>query len=1077
MTEPILNRLEWQESDEKLKLLIEHIPAAIAIFDEDMRYVAASRRWLEDHQLSHRNVLGKSHYALFPALPERWKQAHRQALAGETVAAHEDRVEREDGAVQWHKWEVRPWYAGDGQIAGIIVLTEDITARKEAEATLEYEREVFRNLANMSSDYFWELDDQYRFRAISPSIRERSGLDYQSYIGKTRWELPFIGVSDEQWRQHRSALAAHQPFRNLEAGMVNLQDEIRWFLMSGEPVYSAAGVFTGYRGVTQDITERKLTEQSLKQIAEELDDLYNNAPLGYHSLDRNGIFVRINNTELSWLGYTRDELIGKKRWSDIVAGEDARNFQRLFEEFKKRGYIYNYPYEVFRKDGTTFPALLSASAIYDSDGNYLASRGMVVNITERALAQARLLESEARYRSLFENMNAGFVLFEVVQDAKGTPVDLLILAANTGFEAATGVKLKAAIGKNLTEAVPGIEKDAADWIGTYAKVALTGEPCQLEQKSELLGLVYAVSAYQPAPRQCAVTFQDITERKKSESELRLSAVAFQTQEGIMVTDADSVIQRVNDAFVQITGYSQEEIVGKTPGILRSEKQNSAFYKEMWHCIATTGSWEGELWNRRKGGELYLERLVITAVKDAHGSVVNYVGTFTDITLHRAAAEEIRDLAFYDTLTRLPNRRLLLDRLHQAMTASARSRRKGALLLLDLDNFKMINDTLGHDMGDLLLQQVAERITSALREGDTVARLGGDEFVVLVTDLGEDSLEVAEKAKGIGSVLLAQLNKPFLLRDSLHHNTPSIGLTIFSGSETAEEIMKQADIAMYHSKRAGRNTLRFFDQRMQEAINVHAALERDLRMALEQGQFMLFYQIQVDGRGSPVGAEALIRWNHPDKGIISPAQFIPVAEESDLILGLGDWILETACAQLAAWSADPATRDLILSVNVSSRQIRHSNFVEKLRGTVARHDVRVSHLKLEITESTLLEDTESTVEVMDRLSTLGVNLILDDFGTGYSSLSYLKRLPIDQIKIDQSFVRDMITSQHDIALVHTIITMAHNLHISTIAEGVETDLQFRILENSGCDTYQGYFFGRPLPVAQFERLVREHKSPV
>ncbi|MDE2342395.1 MAG: PAS domain S-box protein, partial [Betaproteobacteria bacterium] len=277
MTEPILSRLEWQESDEKLKLLIEHIPAAIAIFDLDMRYVAASRCWLEDHKLSHRNVLGKSHYALFPALPERWKQAHRQALAGETVTAHEDRVEREDGAVQWRRWEVRPWYAGDGRIAGIIVLTEDITARKEAEATLEYEREVFRNLANMSSDYFWELDDQFRFRAISPSIRERSGLDYQNYIGKTRWELPFIGISDEQWRQHRSALAAHQPFRNLEAGMANMQGEIRWFLMSGEPVYSAAGVFTGYRGVTQDITERKLTEQSLKQVAEELDDLYNNA--------------------------------------------------------------------------------------------------------------------------------------------------------------------------------------------------------------------------------------------------------------------------------------------------------------------------------------------------------------------------------------------------------------------------------------------------------------------------------------------------------------------------------------------------------------------------------------------------------------------------------------------------------------------------------------------------------------------------------------------------------------------------------------------------------------------------------
>ncbi|MDE1943242.1 MAG: EAL domain-containing protein [Betaproteobacteria bacterium] len=563
----------------------------------------------------------------------------------------------------------------------------------------------------------------------------------------------------------------------------------------------------------------------------------------------------------------------------------------------------------------------------------------------------------------------------------------------------------------------------------------------------------------------------MTRRKEAESELRLAAVAFQTQEGIIVTDARSVILRVNDAFTRMTGYEAEECVGKTPSLFRSEKQDSAFFKEMWHSILTTGSWEGELWNRRKSGDLYLQRLVITAVKDSQGNIVNYVGTSSDITMNRAAAEEIRDLAFYDTLTRLPNRRLFLDRLHQAMTASARSGRKGALLLLDLDNFKMINDTLGHDMGDSLLQQVAHRITSSLRQGDTVARLGGDEFVVLVVDVGEDSLEVAEKAKDIGSKLLAQLNRPFLLGDSPSHNTPSIGLTIFSGRETPEEIMKQADIAMYHSKRAGRNTLRFFDQQMQEAINAHASLERDLRIALDRGQFELYYQVQVDGWRHPVGAEALIRWNHPLKGIILPNEFIPVAEESDLIIGIGDWVLESACAQLAEWSKNPHTSALILSVNISSRQLRHPHFVEKLRDTIARHQVQGGHLKLEITESMLLEESESTIRLMDRLNTLGLHLTLDDFGTGYSSLSYLKRLPIDQIKIDRSFVQDMVTDPHDIALIHTIIAMAHNLHISTIAEGVETDEQLKLLTDSGCDTYQGYLFGKPLPSRQFKNMVQ------
>ena len=1072
MNEHIRTPMGWQENDEQLKLLIEHVPAAIAILDLDMRYLAASRRWIEDYKLKHSDILGKSHYEIFPDIPERWKEAHRRALCGEILTAPEDRFDREDASVLWLRWEVRPWFAAKGQIGGIMILTEDISSRKAVEAALENEREIFRNLANISSDYFWELDENFRFRAISPSIAVRSGLDYQSYIGKARWELPFIGISEEQWKDHREALRAHRPFRGLEGGVQNVHGEMRWFLMGGDPIVSPDGRFMGYRGVTQDITERKHSEQSLKKIAEELDDLYNNAPLGYHSLDLNGTFVRINDTELSWIGYTREEVVGKLKWSDIVIREDARKFPLLFEEFKKKGHLYNYPYEVVRKDGSTFPALLSASAIYDAQGDYLSSRGMVVNITERALAQARILESETRYRALFEHMNAGFVLFEVVQDAKGMPVDLAILAANTSFEKTTGVKLQEAIGKRLTEAVPGIEKDAADWIGTYARVALTGEPRQFEQTSDLLGVTYAVSAYQPAPKQCAVTFQDITKRKEAESELRLSAVAFQTQEGIMVTDANSVILRVNDAFVQITGYKPEECIGKTPGILRSDKQDSAFFKEMWHRIATTGSWEGELWNRRKDGALYLQRLVITAVRDVQGKVVNYVGTFTDITMHRAAAEEIRDLAFYDTLTRLPNRRLFMDRLHQAMTASVRSGRKGALLLLDLDNFKMVNDTLGHDMGDSLLQQVAERITYSLREGDTVARLGGDEFVVLVVDLGEDPLDVAEKAKEIGTKLLAQLNRGFQLGDVRHHNTPSIGVTIFSGKERAEEIMKQSDIAMYHSKRAGRNTLRFFDQKMQEAINAHASLERDLRIALDQDQFKLFYQIQVDGSRCPVGAEALIRWSHPDRGIISPAEFIPIAEESDLILGIGDWVLEAACAQLSAWGRDPATRDLVLSVNVSSRQLRHPSFVERLGDTIARHDAQVSHLKLEITESMLLEDSESTIVVMDRLSALGVHLTLDDFGTGYSSLSYLKRLPIDQIKIDQSFVRDLATNPNDVALVRTIIAMAHNLHISTIAEGVETDEQLKLLANFACDAYQGYLFGKALPNAQFESLVRQ-----
>ncbi|BAP88245.1 diguanylate cyclase/phosphodiesterase with PAS/PAC sensor [Burkholderiales bacterium GJ-E10] len=946
MTQRVQTDLAWRNRDDAIEILIDHIPAAVAILDRDMRYLEATRRWLEDYKLARRDILGKSHYEIFPEIPARWKAIHRRALAGEILSAQEERFDRTDGSVQWLRWQVRPWYAAPEQIGGIIILTEDISPRKEAEIALAYEREIFRNLADISSDYFWELDEQFRFRAISPSIAVRSQIDHQAYLGKARWELPFVGISEDQWKEHRAGLSAHLPFRNLEGGLPNLRGEIRWFLMSGDPIFSPDGTFAGYRGVTQDITERALTRE-------------------------------------------------------------------------------------------------------------------------------RLLESEARYRSLFENMNDGFVLFEVVVGEHGVPIDLLILAANQSFEATTGVKLEQAIGRRLTEAVPGIEKDDADWIGIYGNVALSGVPRQFEQRSDLLDAVYAVSAYRPAPRQCSVTFQDITERKRAESELRIAATAFEVQEGILVTDVHSRILKVNAALTRITGYPVAECIGRTPRIFSSGRHDQRYYKDMWERLQETGRWEGEIWNRRKNGETYPARLSITAVRDVEGRVTNYVANIADITMSLAAAEEIRDLAFYDTLTRLPNRRLFLDRLHQAMASSARNGQKGALLLLDLDNFKTINDTLGHDMGDSLLQQVADRILRALREGDTVARLGGDEFVVLVVNLGDDAFDVAEKAKEVGNKLLVPLNRPFRLGDGRHHNTPSIGVTLFSGKETAEELMKQADIAMYHAKRAGKNTIRFFDRQMQDAVNAHATRERDLRIAIDQQQFELHYQVQVDGLGKAIGAEALIRWHHPVEGLVGPTAFIPIAEESSLIVGIGDWVIDTACAQLAAWNLMPATRHLVISVNVSSRQLRHPDFAAKLEHSIASHGIDVRRLKLEITESMLLEETESTVAVMERLHALGLRLTLDDFGTGYSSLSYLKRLPIDRIKIDQSFIRDMASDPHDLAIIRTIIAMAYNLQIGTIAEGVETDDQLRLLADSGCNTFQGYLFGKPMSIAEFERALRQH----
>jgi diguanylate cyclase (GGDEF)-like protein/PAS domain S-box-containing protein len=541
----------------------------------------------------------------------------------------------------------------------------------------------------------------------------------------------------------------------------------------------------------------------------------------------------------------------------------------------------------------------------------------------------------------------------------------------------------------------------------------------------------------------------------------------------MITDINNVILRVNKAFADSTGYTAEEAVGQTPRILKSGRHTEEFYREMWRAIHQTGAWQGEIWDRRKNGDIYPTWLTISAVKGANGVVTHYVGSHIDITERKAAEKKIQHLAFYDALTRLPNRRLLMDRLQHALVSSSRIDREGALLFIDLDNFKTLNDTLGHGIGDLLLQQVALRLESCVRENDTVARLGGDEFVVLLEGLSEQALEAAAQTEAIGEKILAALNLPYLLAEHEYHCTASIGATVFNGNAHAiDDLMKQADIAMYQSKKAGRNTLRFFDLQMQMSIAARASLENELRKALENQEFHLYYQIQVDSSHRPLGAEALIRWIHPERGLVPPAHFIPLVEETELILPIGKWVLETACAQIKAWQQNVLTRDLTLAVNVSAKQFKQADFAVQVQAAVKRHGINPMLLKLELTEGLLLESIEDTIETMNTLNKIGVRLSLDDFGTGYSSLQYLKRLPLDQLKIDQSFVCDLTCDSSDEAIVGTIIAIAHSLNMDVIAEGVETEEQRQLLLNKGCTHYQGYLFGKPVPIDQFELHLKQ-----
>ncbi|MDO8208604.1 MAG: EAL domain-containing protein [Gallionella sp.] len=567
------------------------------------------------------------------------------------------------------------------------------------------------------------------------------------------------------------------------------------------------------------------------------------------------------------------------------------------------------------------------------------------------------------------------------------------------------------------------------------------------------------------------TIQDITASKHAETELRIAAVSFEAHDAIMITDASPNIIRVNRAFSEITGYSEQEVLGVNPRIMNSGRQDRSFYIELWQQLLHTGFWTGEIWDKRKNGQVYPKWLTITAVKNEQQETTHYVAIFNDITERKRVEEEIYNLAFYDALTKLPNRRLFLDRFHAALVTSARHNDYGALLFIDLDRFKALNDTLGHDYGDLLLIEVGVRIKSCVREMDTVARLGGDEFVVLIEAISNDSDDAIHKVALVAEKIREALALPYELKEHEYHSSPSIGISLYHGNdEPMDRLIEHADMAMYQAKSSGRNAVSFFDPVMQRNVVTHDALEHDLQLALSLQQLHLHYQIQVDNDNRPLGAEALLRWIHPERGMIMPGQFLPVAEEGALIVDIGRWVLHTACRQLALWSKNDKTRDLTLTVNISARHFAQPDFVNEIDGILKEHQADPAHLKLDLSERLVVADINSTMDKIKALKNLGVRLSMDNFATVYSSLSYLKQLSSDQLKIQREFVHGITLEGNDAQLVQTIIDLATSLDLGVFAEGVETEEQKAFLKKYNCNAYQGYLFGRPVGIEEFEAML-------
>ncbi|MCF8178143.1 MAG: EAL domain-containing protein [Sulfuritalea sp.] len=567
--------------------------------------------------------------------------------------------------------------------------------------------------------------------------------------------------------------------------------------------------------------------------------------------------------------------------------------------------------------------------------------------------------------------------------------------------------------------------------------------------------------------------RDVTAQRHAETHQRLAASVFNSSsEGIMITDADMRIISVNPALQTITGYAVGEVIGKSPELFDSGRHDSDFYRAIGEEVGIDGHWRGEIWSRRKSGEVFPGWLAVTAVKDADGALTHYIGSCFDISERKDAERHLQFMANHDALTLLPNRVLLDDRIRQAIVTSRRKESRTAILLFDLDRFKLINDTLGHDAGDHVLEAVASRLTGQLRETETVARLGGDEFIILVPDI-----ESIDHLSVLAQKILLIVAEPYVVGEKELHITPSIGISIFPDDcADGPTLLRNAETAMYHAKGVGRNNFQFFTNSMNYVVQERLAIEHDLRHALEKQELLLYYQPQVDCRtGAVKGMEALIRWQHPERGLISPDKFIPIAEETGLIVSIGEWVLHEACRQAKAWH-DMGQDELRISVNLSARQFQQDDLLRQISSALQTSGLPSSSLELEITEGMLMEDPETAAVLLRTLAGLGIRLAIDDFGTGYSSLAYLRRFPLHRLKIDKSFVRDISTDVNGALIVSAVIGLASSLKMEVIAEGVESVDQLRYLEKKGCHEIQGYFFSRPLPASHFTSFCYEVPGP-
>ncbi len=834
----------------------------------------------------------------------------------------------------------------------------------------------------------------------------------------------------------------------------------------------------------RDVTGEQMAAQTLAEKLDFIEKLTARAPTLLFQLRvrpdgslhfpyvsrKTGLNFEINRPEMATKGEAA---------LDHVHADDRAAVLQAVKSSAERLSPWRQEFRVILHDGKTAWVYVDSQPERQDDGAVLWT-GSMTNVTKRRmhddeLARTRaMLDAKARGLSIaLDNMSQGILALD--KDARILQYNQRLVEL---LEIDPGVMAGFADGHELL----AYQVQRGDFGADYSWVESVSRPLLQDQSVDTLperylrktrgGRTLEVKSLSLPGGGVVRTFSDVTHFVEAQAALFKSESRFRS---LTALSSDWFWEQDEQfRFVSLAGedgqdrrFPAEADVGKRRWDIKEINLSAAQWAEHRRTVEAHETFHDfEFQRRDPDGRVRWLSISGMPVFDAEGQFCGYRGVGSDITERKHREDESQRLAFYDPLTGLPNRRLLLDRLTQALVTSGRSQSQGALLFIDLDNFKDLNDTLGHDVGDRLLEKVANRLVTCIRQGDTVARFGGDEFVVMLEDLSFDMQEAVDQVKTVGQKILATLNLPFELQGKSHYSTPSIGIAIFSGqTEGVDELLKRADLAMYQSKSAGRNTLRFFDPEMQSAVAQRAALEADLRLGLERGELVLHYQTVVNHLGRVTGVEALVRWQHPKRGLVTPMEFIKVAEQTGLIVPLGQWVLQTACQQLVDWAGNPLTRHLSVAVNISAREFHQPEFVDRILGTLKATGADANLLKLELTESLLLDDIDDAILKMVELRSAGVRFSLDDFGTGYSSLSYLRRLPLDELKIDRSFVRDVLTDSNDAAIARTIVALAHSLGLEVVAEGVETDGQREFLKRNGCQSFQGFSVGRPAPVAE------------